>query len=373
MSASVVPHQRIVPRDYDVFVGLDVDKTSISMTVQDHSGRQRALKMPYDTHNLLGYVRNHLGDQRVAFAYEAGPTGYGLYDALISEGRECLVVSPASIPTAPNSRVKTNRLDSKKIAEQLCGGQLQGIRVPTHTYRELRHLGQLRNRLAARVRGTKAAIKGLLLMEGLAFPPCPPGGYYSEKVLAALAQLPCSPAVRFKLDRLLEALLFFQSQKDWTRRELVRMCKSDPDTAASLEHLLSVPGIGETISCYLIARVGDWRLLRSVDELGAYCGLVPTEHSTGEREDRGSITRCGDATLRSMIIQGAWRAIVEDAQLRDFYHRVASRHPRKYGARIAIVAVARKLTMRMYVVLTQRRHYIVRSTAQDAAQGEALD
>jgi transposase len=371
-TTTVVPHQGIVPRDYDKFVGLDVDKASISVTVQDHSGAKKSLKMPYSSANLLGYVRNHFGEERVAFVYEAGPTGYGLYDDLIAAGYECLVASPASIPTAPNCRVKTNRLDSKRLAEQLCGGQIAGIRVPEGIYRELRHVTQLRNRLAVRVRGTKAAIKGLLLMEGLAFPPCPPGGYYSASVLEGLARLECTPATRFKLDRLVEALLFLQSQKDWASREILHLCKSDPDTAASLEYLVSVPGVGPVIAINVIARVGDWRLLRCADEMGAYCGLVPREHSTGDRTDRGPITRSGDPALRSMIIEGAWTAISRDTQLADFFRSVASRHPRPYGSRIAIVAVARKMTSRMYVVLTQRRHYVYRST-DDPTQGDAQD
>ena len=55
------------------------------------------------------------------FAYEAGPTGFGLYDAITRAGHSCLVASPGGIPKAPNNRVKTNRLDSQKLAELLSG------------------------------------------------------------------------------------------------------------------------------------------------------------------------------------------------------------------------------------------------------------
>lgn len=104
---------------YDLYVGLDVDKSSISVTVKEVMRPGRSLKMPYDPQILLSFIRNRYPGKRVIFAYEAGPTGFGLYDAIISVGYDCIVVSPGSVPSAPNRRVKTNKLDSKKLAERM--------------------------------------------------------------------------------------------------------------------------------------------------------------------------------------------------------------------------------------------------------------
>ena len=71
-----------IPRDYDVFAGLDVDKRSISVTFTDHQGFLKSLRLPYSVGHLLSHVRKHFPDKKVAFAYEAGPTGYGSYDGL---------------------------------------------------------------------------------------------------------------------------------------------------------------------------------------------------------------------------------------------------------------------------------------------------
>ena len=59
--------------------------------------------------------------RRCAFVYEAGPTGYGLYDGLAAQAYPCLIVAPSMIPRAPGQRVKTNRLDSKALSENLRG------------------------------------------------------------------------------------------------------------------------------------------------------------------------------------------------------------------------------------------------------------
>src|SRR5213592_2251912 len=128
-----------IPRDYDIFGGLDVDKKSMAVTFRDHGTMRKSLRLPYNATQLLNYTRKHFPGQRVAFVYEAGPTGFGLHDELTAASHPCLVVSPSTVPTAPNQRVKTNRLDSNKLSEGLRGGQLHGIHVPTQSYRELRH------------------------------------------------------------------------------------------------------------------------------------------------------------------------------------------------------------------------------------------
>src|SRR5882762_10853596 len=94
-----------IPRDYDVFAGLDVDKRSIAITFTDHGTMRKSLKLPYSGRQLLNYTRKHFPGQRVAFVYEAGPTGFGLYDELTAANHPCLVVSPSMVPTAPGQRV----------------------------------------------------------------------------------------------------------------------------------------------------------------------------------------------------------------------------------------------------------------------------
>jgi transposase len=277
-----------VPRDYDIFVGLDVDQRSMAITFTDHGTMQKSLKLPYSATQLLNYTEKHFLGQRLAFVYEAGPTGFGLHDELRAAHQFCLVVSPSMVPQAPRKKVKTNRLDSKKLSEGLRGGQLQGIHVPAQSYRELRHLVQLRDTQVAQLKATKQRIKSLLLYEGIPFP---------------------------------------EAHGKWT-----------------------VPA------------------LRELD-------------STGDKENRGEITRIGDKRLRSKLIQCAWIAIRKDPELRAFYRRVYERQPQKVAARKAIVAVARKLTTRMYAVLKQQRPFVIRTdisvapltTEETVGLGERLD
>lgn len=349
-----------VPQQYDVFAGLDVDKTSVAITFMSHQGFLKSLRIPYGIEPLLNYVRKHFCSQKVAFAYEAGPTGYGIYDGLTQQGHPCLVAAASMVPKAPGQRVKTNRLDSKAICEALRGGQLKSIHVPSQSYRQLRHLTQLRDTFIRQVAAAKYRIKALLLFEGIPFPPAPPTSQWSFMVLAQLRKLACSETVRFKLDRLLQSLEFSQKQALETMREIRRLCLKDVELCCSIRYLMTIPGIGWIVASQLLARIGDYRQIENVRQLAAFVGVVPTEHSTGDAMARGSITRLGDSRLRSKLIQGAWSAIRKDPELRAFYRSVYQRHPRDRAARKAIVAVARKLTTRIYAVLKEQRPYVIR-------------
>lgn len=67
-----------IPMEYDIFAGLDVDKRRIAVTFTSHQGVIRSVGMPHKVEHVVNYVRKHFPDKKVAFAYEAGPTGYGL-------------------------------------------------------------------------------------------------------------------------------------------------------------------------------------------------------------------------------------------------------------------------------------------------------
>jgi transposase len=349
---------KFIPRAYDIFVGLDVDKKKMALTCTDHGSLHRSLNMPNNARQLLNYTRKHFAGQRVAFVYEAGPTGFGLYDELTAAEHNCLVVSPSTVPSAPRNKVKTNRLDSKKLSEGLRGGQLRGIHVPPPIYRELRHLVQLRDTQVAQLTASKLRIKSLLLYEGIAFPAA--NGKWSARVLRQLQQVPCNTSVRFKLDQLIDTLGFHYLAAAQVQKQIRQLCQNDPELQSCISYLMSLPGVGTITATHALARLGDWRQISNVRQIAGFLGLVSREDSTGDKENRGAITRSGDSRLRNKLIQCAWTAIRQDPELRAFYRSIYERQPRKVAARKAIVAVARKLTTRMYAVLKEQRPYIIR-------------
>jgi len=358
--------QNFIAHEFDIFGGLDVDKKSIAVTFMNQRGILRSFSMPNRTDHLLNYVGKQFQGKKIAFAYEAGPTGWGLYDKLTAEGYPCVVAAPSMIPKVRGQRVKTNRLDSVRLSEDLRGGQLKSVHVPSESYRQLRQLVQLRDTFVKEIVATKLRIKALLLFEGLEFPKAPAGSQWSLIVRGKLKKLSCSPAVRFKLDQLMESLESTEKRALNTIKEIRRFYRQDPELCQAMALLKTIPGIGEIVASHVLARIGDPQQITNVRQLAGFIGLVPTEHSTGDRVARGAITRSGDGRLRSKLIQAAWSAIRQDPELREFYRSVYHRHPRDRGARKAIVAVARKLTTRIYAVLKQQRPYVVREMVHSA-------
>lgn len=74
--------QTFVAREFEIFGGLDVDKKSIAVTFMSHQGTLQSFSMPHRAEHLLSYVGKHFEGKKIAFAYEAGPTGWGLHDRL---------------------------------------------------------------------------------------------------------------------------------------------------------------------------------------------------------------------------------------------------------------------------------------------------
>ena len=133
-----------------------------------------------------------------------------------------------------------------------------------------------------------------------------------------------------------------------------------PDIETYRSYLQSIPGIGLVTSLTILARIGDPERLTDIREIGAFAGVVPKEKSTGDTINRGSITHAGNAALRSLLVEASWVAIRRDKELEQFYNRIRSRHHPRIASRKAIVAVARKLTQRIYKVLKEQRMYEIR-------------
>lgn len=347
------------PKDYDTFFGIDVDKNSFSFTIGDQNSMIRSKKMPSSSESFHNYIRNNYANDKVICAYEAGPTGFHLYDYLTEKGIPCLVVAPNSIPKASNDRVKNNRIDSVKIMDHLQSGKLKPIRVPQGAYRELRHLISIRENYATSQKAAKQRIKGLLLYANLYPSIKDPDSRWSRNYIEQLKHIECSDAVRNRLNMLITDLEYSRKQMLFIYRDMKTFCKDNKDIDQNIKYLCSIPGIGFIIATSLLGRIGDPKNLQNVRELAGFVGLVPTERSTGDKINKGNITHLGNQTLRFLLVEAAWVAIRYNTELDQFYHRIKKRHHPKCAAKKAITAVARKLTQMIYCVLKEQRMFVV--------------
>jgi hypothetical protein len=245
---------------------------------------------------------------------------------------------------------------------QLRGGDLKGILVPNPKYRHLRELVTLRKMFMNESAKCKQRIKALFLRYGFPWPSLNVSSW-SNALIQQLQAYECAPVLKYKLDSLLNQLLFARIQAFYAQKEIRRFVAADPELAESVRYAMSVPGIGWIVATYAIARLGDWQELRTSPETSSFFGLAQSENSTGDTIKRGSITKAGDPVLRSLLIQASWTAIRHDSELASGYQRIKNSRAKDKGACIAIVAVARKLATRLHCVLKERRLYQTRALA----------
>lgn len=351
----------MTPKDieYDIFIGIDVDTKSYALTIRDQHNLRESKKMPAKHEQLRSFIQRRFNGHRVLCAYEAGCTGFSLRDYLLQHEQSCVLISPLSIPKAGNQRVKTNRIDSDKIATMLKENNYKALRVPEGVYRDMRQLVQSRENYARGLRVAKQRIKSLLLYNGLSLTELEADSHWSNRFIKNLHQLSCSYVVRQRLNLLLEDVDYNKRQLLRVLKELKAFCANHDEIHSYIHLLRTIPGIGFITATSLLGRIGDPKLLTDPRELSAFVGVVPSEYSTGENVYRGRITRLGNPTLRSLLVEAAWVAITKDPELKQFYDRIRARHHVVFASRKAIVAVARKMTHRIYRVLKDHREYII--------------
>ena len=227
------------------------------------------------------------------------------------------------------------------------------VQVPEKKYRDLRHLTRLRLKYGKRIVGTKNGLKGLYLFEGIEFPK----GKWSRRVISELQQIRYRSAVEFKVQQLLTDLEFFRTQELRTKAEIRRFCREDEEMNHCIVYLMSLPGVGWTVSTYALGALGGFKHLISVKKTSEFLGLGPRENSTGDKVRKGAITAVGDPNARKMIIQASWVGIKKDSQLRAVYDKVYSRNPERIGKQKAIIAVGRKMVCRIHAILRDQRPF----------------
>jgi transposase len=116
--------------------------------------------------------------------------------------------------------------------------------------------------------------------------------------------------------------------------------------------LRSITGIGPLTSAQLITEIGDMKRFETFYQLNSFIGLIPSEHSSGERESKGRLTIRRHRQLRSDLMECAWTAKRTDPALSLYY----SEQLRKgKDSKLIIVKIARKLLSRIrYVWLSEK-------------------
>ena len=343
-------------KDEDLFVGIDLHKRRWHVTI-------RSAEVELFSNSIVGKWENlrrlleRYKDCRIHAVYEAGYFGFWLFDLLTSHGAGCIVTPPSLIPQEHGNRVKTDRLDSRKLARLLAKGMLKSVWVPSAEERFHRQVIRRRRQLVVdRVR-TQNRIKSELQFYGIDLPS--PRGKWTQVYFSNLKR------IKFKnhwmqqsFNQLLEQYDFLCIQID-KQTQLLKQLAQLPLYRDRVKILGSIPGIGILTAMEILLELQDVSRFRRAEQLAAYVGLTPSQYSSADRIRMGRITGIGKDTVRSALVESCWHLIRKDKAMRKRYEQIKARA----GGKRAIVAVARKLLLCIRRLLLDNRPYVFESVS----------
>jgi transposase len=269
------------------FIGLDVHKDSISVAdAEAHCTDPPHFVGAIGTRQIdIDKLIRRLQSQaaQLVFAYEAGPCGYGLHRYLTSKGLDCQVVAPSLIPKRPGDRVKTDRRDAVELARLLRSGDLTPVYVPSVEDEAVRDLCRARDAARVTLRAAKLRLKSFLLRLGLHYVG---RADWNDAHKRYLARVVCpTPAQQIVFQESIRAV-------DEQIERLARLEHELLDLAPRwrlwplVEALQALRGMQWIVALTVVAELGDLTRFDNPRQLAAFVGLIPSEHSSGEKRRR---------------------------------------------------------------------------------------
>ena len=291
-------------------IGLDVHARSVvGCAVDGVTGEIFRQRLTPDFDEMLGWCRSLPGP--VKAVYEAGPTGFGLARFLLAAGVDCVVAAPSKLQRPPGDRVKTDAKDAMHLARLLRLGEIVEVTIPTTGQEAARDLVRAREDARADLMRSRHRISKLLLRQGIVYS----GGNTWNGVHHLWLEHQKFAAVPLQLayESSLEGMHAVLDRRDRLDKIITTMAY-DSDYTPVVRSLECLRGISTLTGFGLAVEVGDWDRFTG-STIGAYLGLVPSEHSSGQSRSQGSITKTGNTHARRLLVEAAW------------HHRRPYRHP----------------------------------------------
>lgn len=321
----------------EVYVGIDVHKQSFSIYCVCEKEKIKSWSMASDNEELIKQLQTKFAGAKIKSVYEAGFCGYVLHRKLIISGIENIVINPSSIEVASKDRVKTDKKDAKKLAEQLSFGRLACINIPSESEEQTRLMSRLRATQMKERNRVTCRIKSLLMQFG----------YMSQELSSAASKKWIKQILAGNYPQELGYVLSYHCEQ-WlslsealkeTEKALENQTRGNEKLTYLEQIYKSAPGIGSLSAQELSRELGDLSQFRNNKCLYSFTGLTPSEFSSGERIRQGGISQCGRPRIRHLLIEIAWRGVYQDKLLLEKFESLSHRR----GKKRAIVAIARIL------------------------------
>ena len=348
-----------------MFVGLDLSRKRVDVVGLGGGGDVCWLDaVAPDRDGLAALVdRCPAGPAEVVAAVESMTGARFVHDELERRGWDVRIADARRAKGIAPLACKTDRVDARVLAE-LCRRELvPEVWLPDPLVREERELARFRVQLVKQRTQLKNRIHATLASHGLA---CPVSDLFGRNGRALLAAMPLLEPWRGDV----EASLRLVDQLDREVHALERELRRRGADHRYVPLLLTCPGIGWVLAFTIAAEIGDIDRFANAGKLVAYSRLAPRVHQSGEHDRRGPLTKNGPRYLSWAFVEAAQHAHRHPAYS-TLYNSTKARWGKQRGSQVATVAVARKLVIAVWHMLTREQPFAPPSATQGLAPSSA--
>jgi len=327
----------------EYFAGLDVSMEETHICIVDRDGvvihEAKALSTPADIEAALSRAP---ACQRVVF--ETGRMAPMLYHGLRDRGVPVVCIESRQAYQALKSLAthKTDRNDARGLAHLGRTGFFKAVHVKSLAAHAVRSLIIARKKLVGQRVTLENQIRGLAVAFGVRLPRALSPAFIEQALRASDGINGLSAAMR-GLVAARAAVLAAVTTIDADMKKMVR-------TSDACRRLMTIPGVGQLTALAFTAAVDDLERFRRSRDIGAYLGLVPRRYQSGEVDYTGSISKCGDRRVRTLLYEAANVMLTRfkgPLKLKDWAFAIAKRST----MRKARIALARRLAIIMHAML----------------------
>ena len=286
-------------------VGLDVHKKSIAVAVlkPEEGTRMENWTIANEPQEITKLVKGLETKGSPHFCYEAGPCGYPVYRQITGMGWPCAVIAPSMTPIRPGDRVKTDRRDAEKLARLFRAGELTVIHIPTQAEEAVRDLIRAREDARIDKHRTRQRLTKFLLRQGRVYRETKSWGVaHREWINAQTFELPAS---QMTLETYRQTLSEMEHRLEGLEKSIGTLAEAEP-YKTPVRYLRCLKGVDTLSAMTVMAEIHDFERFKRATGFMSFTGLVSSEHSSGGRVFRGSITKVGNAHVRRILIEAAW-------------------------------------------------------------------
>ena len=275
---------------------------------------------------------------------ETSAEAFAIADLARQKGHQVRVV-PATLVKSLGvgaRGVKTDKKDAQVLSQVSCRIDLPSVHIPSLVSRDWKALCGTRECLVTARTKLINNVRGWLRTK---VKPVRTGGVQSFPLRVEQKLLSSPEGMPMYVDRELRCIEKLNEQIAAADEELVHIAAQD----ARCQNLMTVPGVGPVTALRFLAILDDVGRFRGAHAVQSYLGLTPGENSSSTRERKTSITKAGSPAMRWLLVQAAWCALRTrpEEPMVQWAKQVAKRR----GAKIAVVALSRKLAGILYAIL----------------------